>query len=108
VFADLAGGKIGSFHAFKWRLAMSLQQSPGEGVRVDDIWRKWDEASVTTGWPSEAVDTIETYHGSDHRLTFTTLRQIRDVHAGLFVESDCIICDYELAERCPIMVYVPQ
>jgi predicted dehydrogenase len=108
VFADLQEGRIGSFHAFKWRLAMSLQESASEGVRVDDIWQKWSAAKVTTAWPSEAVDTIETYRGSDHRLTFTTLGEIRDLHADLFEEKSCIVCGYELAERCPIMVYSPR
>ena len=108
VFADLREGRIGSFHAFKWRLAMSLQANASEGVRVDDIWRKWAAANVTTGYPNEAVNTIETYRGSDHRLTFTTLGQIRDLHAGLFEEKSCIVCGYELAERCPIMVYSPR
>ena len=108
VFADLREGRIGSFHAFKWRLAMSLQANASEGVRVDDIWRKWAAANVTTGCPNEAVNTIGTYRGSDHRLTFTTLGQIRDLHAGLFEEKSCIVCGYELAERCPIMVYSPR
>jgi predicted dehydrogenase len=108
VFADLREGRIGSFHAFKWRLAMSLQESAGEGVRVDDIWRKWTDAKVATAWPKEAVDTITTYRGSDHRLTFTTLKEVRDLHAGLFVDSHCSTQGYELAERCPIMVFVPR
>ncbi|HLF31295.1 MAG TPA: Gfo/Idh/MocA family oxidoreductase [Xanthomonadales bacterium] len=106
VFADLRAGRIGSFHAFKWRLAMSLQESASNGVRVDDIWRKWTDAKVATAWPGEAVDTIGTYRGSDHRLTFTTLQEVRDLHAGLFAELHCITQGYELAERCPIMVFV--
>ena len=105
VFCDLAAGKIGSFHAFKWRLAMSLQRDPAEGVRVDDIWKAWAEARVATPWARETVGTIDTYRGSDHRLTFTTLDQIRELHARLFTERACIVPGYELGDRCPILVY---
>jgi predicted dehydrogenase/SAM-dependent methyltransferase len=108
VFNDLREQRIGSFHAFKWRLAMSLQENASEGVRVDDIWRKWNAAKLTTAWSSEAVNTIETYRGSDHRLTFSTLGELRAVHAGLFEEETSIVCGYELAERCPIAVYSPR
>lgn len=108
VFTDLREGRIGSFHAFKWRLAMSLQETASEGVRVDDIWRKWSDANVTTAWPRQTVDTIETYRGSDHRLTFATHGELRALHADLFEEKSSIICGYELAERCPIMVYSPR
>lgn len=108
VFADLAAGKIGSFHAFKWRLAMAMQTSAREGVRVGEIWKAWNEANVSTAWPAETVDTINTYRGSDHRLTFTHLQEIRDLHTPLFVEQACLVPGYELGERCPIMVFSPR
>jgi hypothetical protein len=105
VFRDLAEGKIGSFHVLKWRLAMALQSTTRDGVRVDDVWKAWKEAGITTDWPRQAVETIETYRGSDHRLTFTTLREIRDLHASHFEERACSTPGYELGERCPILVH---
>ena len=108
VFKDLLGGKIGSFHAFKWRLAMALQDTSRQGVRVDDIWRAWNEAGIKTSWPADAVETINTYRGSDHRLTFTKLREIRELHSAFFEERSCLVPGYELGERCPIMVYSPR
>jgi predicted dehydrogenase len=107
VFSDLSEGSIGSFHAFKWRLAMSLQATAGEGVRVDKIWNAWNEAGISTDWPSQTVETIDTYRGSDHRLTFTNMHEIRNLHSPLFEERAYIEPEYELGERCPILVYSP-
>jgi hypothetical protein len=77
-------------------------------VRVDKVWKAWDEAGITTGWPIQAVNTIDTYRGSDHRLTFTNLREIRELNSTVFEEKAYSEPDYELGERCPIMVYSPR
>jgi predicted dehydrogenase/SAM-dependent methyltransferase len=108
IFKDLLEDRIGSFHAMKWRLAMSLQESASEGVRVDDIWKVWDKAGITTDWPAQAVNTIDTYKGSDHRLIFTSLSEIRKLLSTSFVELAYIEPGYELGERCPILVYSPR
>lgn len=108
VFKDLAEGRIGNFHVFKWRLTMSLQTTASEGVRVNNVWQAWNDAGVITDWPHQEVETIETYKGSDHRLTFTTMQEIREVHAPFFEERECIVPGYELGERCPILVYSPR
>jgi hypothetical protein len=108
VFKDLAAGRIGNFHVFKWRLTMSLQATASEGVRVNKVWKAWNDAGVITDWPRQEVKTIDTYRGSDHCLTFTTMREIREVHAPIFEERECIVPGYELGERCPILVYSPR
>ena len=108
IFRDLLENRIGSFHAMKWRLAMSLQASASEGVRVDDIWKVWDEAGIKTNWPAQAVNTIDTYKGSDHRLIFTSLREIRELLSDSFEELAYSQPGYELGERCPIFVYSPR
>src|SRR5262245_61954580 len=41
VARDLFAGRIGSFHCFKWRLAMSLPAGEGGAVRLADIWDAW-------------------------------------------------------------------
>jgi len=108
VFGDLVAGRIGSFHVFKWRLAMALQNSAGKGVRVDKIWKAWDEAGTITDWPQQAVKTIDTYRGSDHRLTFTNMREINDLFSSGFEERAFKVPGYELGERCPILMYSPR
>jgi predicted dehydrogenase/SAM-dependent methyltransferase len=108
VFRDLLDRKIGNFHVMKWRLAMSLQKTAGEGVCVDDIWKVWNRAGIQTGWPAHAVNTIDTYQGSDHRLIFTSLREIRELLSGTFEELEYSEPGYELGERCPILVYSPR
>jgi len=108
VFDEQREGRIGSFHALKWRLAMALQASASEGVKVDDVWRTWRAARLQTGWPDVVVQTIDTYRGSDHRLVFTTLNEVRALFADSFEEQKYIEHDYELGERCPILVYAPR
>ena len=87
---------------------MSLQASASEGVRVDDIWKVWDEAGIKTDWPAQAVNTIDTYKGSDHRLIFTSLREIRELLSDSFEELAYSQPGYELGECCPIFVYSPR
>ena len=116
VFADLAAGRIGSFHAFKWRLAMALHGSTAaDGVRLADIWQTWHEARVDTkelavrfGWAAESIGTIDNYRGIATYYTFPTIVEVRQALAPFFQEQACILPEYELAERCPIMVSAPK
>jgi SAM-dependent methyltransferase len=110
VIAALHAGTIGSFHAFKWRLAMALQGiGDAPDVAVDAVWRVWSEAGVDArtmaeahGWPPEAVRTIEFYRGSQARYNFMrfdpTIRYLQ--HAGFELVAKRT-GTYELAERCP-------
>jgi len=110
VFAALDVGAIGSFHAFKWRLAMALQSADdAPDIAVDAIWRAWNAAGIDPralaakrAWPIEVFQTIEFYRGSKARYNFMpydeTIRHLaragfdlRATHSG----------SYELAECCP-------
>jgi hypothetical protein len=112
---DLRNGRVGGFHAFKWRLAMALPDSAtGRGVRLDDIWKAWlglrsDAAAGIrkAGWTPEAMATIENYRGARARYTFPLLEEIRAIFAPRFREESCDSGDYELADRCPILVFRP-
>lgn len=110
VIAALQSGAIGSFHAFKWRLAMAVQgMDDAPDVAVDAVWQTWDAARVDTkvlaesrAWPQEQFNTIEFYRGSAARYNFMrydeTIRHLQ--HAGF----DLVATrsgSYELAERCP-------
>lgn len=111
VFDELAAGTIGSFHVFKWRLAMALHDNLDEGIPVRDIWRRWSQAGVAAeglaarlGWSLDAVRTIEVYRDSPARYTFPTLDQAREVLAEHFEELECHVPAYELGDRCPSLL----
>ena len=106
VFATTAGG---SFHAFKWRLAMAVQGPHAErGVALDDIWQAWrahapDSAAFAAaqGWPQAAVATIDAYRGQDTRYNFPTATEVEAACAPWFLLDHCSVAPYELGERCP-------
>ncbi len=109
VIAALQSGAIGSFHAFKWRLAMAVQgMDDAPDVAVDAVWQVWHEAridmqalAVARGWPPEQVGTIEFYQGSAARYNFMryddTIRHLQYVGFDLVATRSG---GYELAERC--------
>lgn len=115
VFADLHAGRIASFHGFKWRLAMALQRSADEGIRLADIWDCWsaevpdaDALAARCGWPVEVVRGIQIYRGVDARYTFPTLAETRRAFSPAFTLESLHVGTYELAERCPILVFRPK
>src|SRR5262249_37420376 len=115
VFSDLRAGRIGSFHAFKWRLAMALHGSLGAGVRLCDIWNAWhdgisrpEELARERGWPLPVVLTIDDFRGVEARYTFPTLAEARAAMAGGFEEVSRTFPKYELGERCPILAFRPK
>ncbi len=115
IMTDLRDGRINSFHACKWRLAMALHGPDGAaGVRLAEIWQAWQEAGFTPktdgapGWSPEAVATIDNYRGVETRYSFPTLTEIRRVFGEYFREEACLYGSYELAERCPIMLFRPR
>ncbi|MCC7484165.1 MAG: methyltransferase domain-containing protein [Burkholderiales bacterium] len=115
VFADLAAGRIGSFHAFKWRLAMALHDTLAAGVRLSDIWEVWHAAvphperlAAERGWPLPVVGTIDDFRGLATRYTFPTLAEARSTLSDAFDEAACHFPSYELGERCPVIAYRPR
>ena len=106
-------GEAGSFHAFKFRLAMAQQPTAELGVSMDDIWRLWrrledriDGLSALNGWTPEVVGTIDRFRGNHMRLSFPTLDELVDTlrTAGLSL-VDSHMPAYELGERCPIQAW---
>jgi SAM-dependent methyltransferase len=115
VGAALRAGHLGSFHAFKWRLAMALQPSTERGVRLADIWNACgdlcpDRAALAaaTGWPLETIATLDAYRGVTATYAFPTLAELRAVLAADFLELACHTPAYELGERCPTLVLAPR
>ena len=114
VLNDLWRGRIGNFHVFKWRLAMSLHERVERGVRLKDIWAFWRgavdsrELVARLNWESAVVATIDNYQGLEERYAFATLREMRSVVEEEFVEAQCHFPTYELGERCPILTLRPR
>lgn len=114
VHDDLQSGRIGSFHAYKWRLAMALQPSLAEGVRLADVWRAWqrhgpapDALATRSGWPRAQIDTIEAYREAQATYYFPTLSELWQTLASDFELLDHDLPHYELGERCPLMSLRP-
>lgn len=112
VLEDLARGRVGAFHAFKWRLAMALQPNAERGVVLADVWDALQAAepdstalSLRIGWPTEVVRTIDAYRGVGTRYWFPSAEALRDLlsTAG-FTILDVIYPAYELGERCPSLI----
>jgi phenylacetate-CoA ligase len=108
VFAALAGGNIGSFHAFKLRLAMALQTQPGAAVAMSSVWDRWSiagidpcELSRQTSWSEESIATMDLYRDKPARLTFPTLAQVRDVFEPHFQIESISVPEYELGACHP-------
>jgi SAM-dependent methyltransferase len=115
---DLWAGRIGSFHAFKWRLAMALQPR-GRGalpeVRLADVFDAFTALcpdrhalAARLGWREETIDTIDAYRGAVARYSFPPLSFLRPVLARRFVERACATPSYELGERCPTLLLAPR
>ncbi len=114
VFEDLHARRIGSFHALKWRLAMSLQGGPEVGVLVRDVWQAWQDRAIDRdalarrlGWSRDAIDSIDAYREAESRLCFPTLRETRALLALHFRELACHVPAYELGPRCPTLLLAP-
>lgn len=115
IHSDLFAGRIGSFHAYKWRLAMAMHGNISDGVRPAEVWRKWREfvpdSSVlakTTGWHENAIATIEAYRDSSAVYYFPTMNELREMLGHEFAIVDSYISGYELGERCPLLALQPK
>jgi SAM-dependent methyltransferase len=110
VLDDARNGSIGSFHAFKWRLAMALQHTSSVGVQQKVICRAWSDAQIDAtklpqpGWSSSAVSTIEFYRGKEARLYFPTADEFQRALSRHFQQIVARYPRYELGERCPIFM----
>jgi ubiquinone/menaquinone biosynthesis C-methylase UbiE len=111
VLRDMWKGAIGSFHAFRLRLLMSLQKDAVSGVRLMDVWTFWDKQKIAperlakkTGWPLRHIQTIQSYKEKGDFYHFLTLEQLRAIFKEEgFNEVACIWPSYELGDRCPTL-----
>ena len=112
VVEDLIALKIGSFHVFKFRLAMALQESPEAGIELSRVWEGWralgireKELAERTGWDLRVIHTIDLYRDNPNLYSFPTLAQQLEVFelAG-FDAREVIVPSYEMGDRRPIVV----
>jgi SAM-dependent methyltransferase len=106
---ETLGGRVPCFHAFKWRLAHALWQEAAEvNMPIRVVWDAFQRLfpdrtllSQATGWSLETIAEIDDYALSPLYKSFPTRAQLLATFpGGRLVESG----DYEMAERCPILV----
>ena len=109
---DLAAGRVGSVNALKLRLLATLQGLNRHGTRLGDAWTAWKDLPLppqalqsAPGWTADELAGIEGYRDLETRYYLPTMAELRMAHAGLFDEIACHSGDYELAERCPTLVW---
>jgi len=112
VFDDLYNGKIANFHVFKWRLAMSLQRDSSQGICVGEVWETWnrlgagnEQLARQLNWPIDEINTINSYKESDTIYYYPDADSIRELFSSDFNEIGFIVDNYELADRCPLMIF---
>lgn len=115
VLGELQEESAGSFHAFKWRIAMALQPDAHTGVLLADVYDAFAAAApdlgalaARRGWTADVVRTIEAYRALEVRYTFPTLDELGALLTGRGFEIlEIAIPSYELGSRCPTLVLAP-
>lgn len=95
--------------AFKWRVAMALQEDSTRGVSAAAVLDALEGAGVDldpgslaarTGWPRGECETLEAYRGSTLRYFFPTEPELRSEFEGRFEVEHVYRHSYPLGERC--------
>lgn len=95
-----------NFHAFKWRLAMSIQKSFLQGVAVHDIWLVFkNNRCKNDAWLPEVASTIDAYCKSQSRYTFPSLLELEEVMCSQFEQLRVTRSYYTLGDCCPVILY---
>jgi SAM-dependent methyltransferase len=111
VFEDLFEGRVGGFEVFRRRLAMAMHRADRVAVSADEVWQAWharvpepDELARRFRWPQETFRNMERWKGLLLRFPFPALSEVRDMTRRHFDMIDCRYPDYEMGERCPMLV----
>lgn len=114
VLDDLIAGRVANLNVLKLRLCMALQDSTKGGVAVKKVWETlralapdWETLALRLGWPLEHLAAIDVYRESDARYHFMSVDQVRELFCGdgRFVSLGFDVSDYDLGERCPVIVF---
>ena len=110
---DVALGRVESFHALKWRIAMSALPDPSCSDIAVTLIR---DAMVTqfpdrealcrmTAWQRAEIDTIDVYDRSTAVYNFPTEPMILATLRRWFQDVEAVPTgSYPLAERCPLII----
>jgi hypothetical protein len=108
VFEALWNGRIANFNAFRWRLLMSLQESPETGVCVGAAWEVWHSRvpspellAETLAWPITAVRMIDRYRWATAVYTFSPLDSICTLLEPEFSLTGVVVPSYQDGVRYP-------
>ena len=105
--------RIDGFHAFKWRVAMTLAGPEPDGYRVRGDGYATQSTSCSRIGPNfrshrlelEEIGTIDAYLKSDATYSFATTARLVEEAEILFEEVRLVPSgSYSLAERCPVLV----
>jgi SAM-dependent methyltransferase len=113
VCAMALAGEIRGFHAFKWRLSMALAaRSRDYTFCIADTLHTFEhllpdraQLAAVTGWSLQDIATIDFYRGSSARYSYPPLSALRSIVPLPLREIEVRHGSYELAERCPILVW---
>ena len=91
---------------------MSLQdEDTANGVELAYIWSVWKEffynmvSNSSMPWHQSEIDTIDNYKNVKTKYYFPTMPEITNLFAQHFKQESCQYGNYELAERCPIILF---
>lgn len=111
LLGELEQGRIGVFEVFCWRLAMTLHGADGIGVRCADVWQAWNRhvrdpqgLFARLGWPAQGLAAIDRWRGEPTRIYFPTLLEVRELAVPDFEFVEARFPDYEMGDRCPMLV----
>lgn len=111
VFDDLLAGRVGSFEVFRRRLAMAIHRPGRIAVSGDEVWQAWHERVADTdrlarsyGWPAQVFRSMDRWRGLRLRFPFPTLSEVRAMTQPDFEIIECRYPDYEMGDRCPMLV----
>ena len=112
VFKELWNGRIENFNSFRWRLLMSLQECPENGICVGKAWEAWharipspEQLAECLGWPLEAIRVIDRYCSAPAVYTFTPLESISALLEPHFYLAEQVVPSYQDGIRYPTVSF---
>lgn len=105
---DVLNTPENNFHAFKWRMAMSLQYNFTQGVVLDALWKIFEENKNELlnkkKWQHLEFSTIDSYKSIFTSYAFPSIAELRNLVSDNFDIDDIKHASYHLHERCPIIL----
>lgn len=102
-------GEAMGFHAFKWRLAHAVMHEEGaDNMPIRAVWDAFqrlfpdrEALSRASGWSVQVISEIDDYEVSPLWKSFPTRAQLLALFPGSRIAESG---DYEMADRCPLLV----